>query len=175
MIGRLARSRARLDAALGDHERAEEAFERSTRALASVPLPYELALTELDHGRFLRRRRRRRAAVEVLADARDRFSALGAAPALRACERELQASGLAPKRPAAKGLARLTPQESTVARLVVDGMTNREIAGELLVSTKTIEVHLTSVYAKLEVASRAELRGRARRGELKLQAVAADA
>jgi DNA-binding NarL/FixJ family response regulator len=66
------------------------------------------------------------------------------------------------------GLGRLTPQELTVARLVIDGMTNREVAGELMVSTKTVEVHLTNVYAKLEVASRTDLRARARRRELQL-------
>ena len=129
-------------------------------------MPYERALTELAHGQFLRRRRQRRAAVEVLANARDRFAAVGARPALERCERELKASGLAPKRPAAKGAGRLTPQELTVTRLVIDGMTNREIAAELMLSTKTVEVHLTRLYAKLEVPSRTELRARARRGEL---------
>jgi DNA-binding CsgD family transcriptional regulator len=168
MIGRLARSRARLEAARGRHETAHDAFLRSAKALGEVAMPYELALTELAHGQFLRRRRQRRAAVEVLANARDRFAAVGADPPLRSCQRELQASRLSPKRPAAKGLGRLTPQELTVARLVVAGMTNREIAGELMVSTKTVEVHLTSVYAKLEVPSRAELRARARRGELEV-------
>ena len=166
MIGRLARSRARLLAAQGKHEAAADAFTRSADALDAVAMPYELAQTELAHGQFLRRRRQRRAAVELLANARERFAAVGAEPALRACERELQASGLSPKRPDAKGVDQLTPQELTVARLVVTGMTNREIAGELMVSTKTVEVHLTSVYAKLEVPSRAELRARARPGEL---------
>ena len=46
--------------------------------------------------------------------------------------------------------------------------TNRAIAGELMVSIKTVEVHLTSVYTKLEVTSRTELRARARRGELEI-------
>ena len=53
----------------------------------------------------------------------------------------------------------------TIARLVVTGMTNRKITGELMLSTKTVEVHLTRLYAKLEVASRTELRARARNGE----------
>ncbi len=166
MIGRLARSRALLEATLGNDELAHEAFARSAAALRAVGMPYELGLTELAHGRFLRRRRRRRAAVELLADARERFASAGAEPARMRCERELQASGLQPKRPSAKG--RLTPQELTVARLVIAGMTNREIASELMVSTKTVEVHLTRVYAKLELASRAELRAGARSGELEL-------
>lgn len=166
MVARLARSRAGLLAARGEHEPATEAFVQASALFAAVGMPYELALTELAHGRFLRRRRQRRATVEVLANARERLALVGAAPALQQCERELEASGLAPKRPDGKGVDRLTPQELTVARLVLDGMTNREIAGELMVSTKTIEVHLTSVYGKLEVASRNELRARARRGEL---------
>lgn len=129
-------------------------------------MPYERALTELAHGQFLRRRRQRRAAAEALANARDRLAAVGAQPALERCERELEATGLSPNRPAAKGPAQLTPQELTVSRLVVAGMTNREIACELMLSTKTVEVHPTRVYAELEVASRSELRARARTGDL---------
>ena len=43
----------------------------------------------------------------------------------------------------------LTPQEQAVARLVATGKTNREVAAELLLSVKTVEVHLTRIYAKL--------------------------
>ena len=51
----------------------------------------------------------------------------------------------------------LTPQERSVARLVASGLANREVAAELLVSVKTVEVHLTRIYAKLGVKSRAQL------------------
>ena len=44
-----------------------------------------------------------------------------------------------------------------VARLVAAGMSNRQVAGELFVSVKTVQFHLTHVYAKLGVGSRAEL------------------
>jgi len=165
MTARLARARARLEAARGFDDLAHDAFELSTETLSQISMPYELALTELAHGQFLRRRRQRRAAAELLANARDRFEAVGARPALERCERELDATGLSPHRPTGRGLERLTPQELTIARLVVAGMTNREIAGELMLSTKTVEVHLTRLYAKLEVASRTELRARARNGE----------
>jgi DNA-binding NarL/FixJ family response regulator len=131
-------------------------------------MPYDLGLTELAHGQFLRRRRQRRAAVELLADALDRFLSVGARPAVERCQRELKASGLSPKRPRAKGPGRLTPQELTVSGLVLAGMTNREIASELMVSSKTVEAHLTSIYTKLEVTSRSDLRARARRGELEM-------
>jgi ATP/maltotriose-dependent transcriptional regulator MalT len=166
MIGRLARARGRLEAARGNHDAAQREFLLAAESLGELSMPYELALTELTHGQFLRRRRQRRAAVEVLANARDRFTAMGALPALERCERELEASGLSPKRPTGKGPGQLTPREMTVSRLVIEGLTNREIARELMVSVKTVEVQLTSIYGKLDVASRAELRARARSGDL---------
>ena len=53
----------------------------------------------------------------------------------------------------------LTPSEKRVAGLAVEGMTNREIAQSLFVTPKTIEVHLSNVYRKLDVKSRRELPG----------------
>ena len=47
-------------------------------------------------------------------------------------------------------------------------MTNREVAKELMLSTKTVEFHLSNVYLKVGVRSRAELRTRARANELEL-------
>jgi DNA-binding CsgD family transcriptional regulator len=44
-----------------------------------------------------------------------------------------------------------------VARLVAGGMTNRQVASELFISIKTVQFHLTHIYAKLGVGSRAEL------------------
>ncbi|MFJ9541359.1 helix-turn-helix transcriptional regulator [Streptomyces sp. NPDC101225] len=72
------------------------------------------------------------------------------------CDRELQAGGLHGTRPSA-GMARLTPQERAVARLVADGATNRQTALELFISVKTVQYHLTHVYAKLGIRSRSEL------------------
>jgi DNA-binding NarL/FixJ family response regulator len=51
----------------------------------------------------------------------------------------------------------LTRQEARVASAVADGMTNREIAARLSLSAKTVEFHLSNVYAKLGVRSRTEL------------------
>lgn len=52
--------------------------------------------------------------------------------------------------------ALMTEREMQVLRLVVEGMTNREIGYELGISQKTVEKHLESVYSKLEVSSRVE-------------------
>ena len=51
----------------------------------------------------------------------------------------------------------LTPTEVTVAALVAQGRTNREVAAQLVLSEKTIESHLSRIYRKLGVRSRAEL------------------
>jgi DNA-binding NarL/FixJ family response regulator len=101
-------------------------------------------------------------------EARETFASLSALPALRRAERELTASGLRPAARSARDYARLTPQETAVTRLVVSGMTNREVAKELMLSAKTVEFHLRNIYLKVGVRSRAELRTRARENELAL-------
>ncbi|MFB9840077.1 helix-turn-helix domain-containing protein, partial [Actinoallomurus acaciae] len=57
----------------------------------------------------------------------------------------------------------LTPRELEVLRLVADGRSNREIAGELFISAKTASVHVSNILAKLEVASRGEAAATAHR------------
>jgi DNA-binding NarL/FixJ family response regulator len=46
-----------------------------------------------------------------------------------------------------------------VAQLAADGMSNKEIAQTLFVTIKTVEVHLSHAYRKLEISSRAQLAG----------------
>ena len=58
-------------------------------------------------------------------------------------------------------LASDAERETAVARLVVAGMSNRQVADELMLSTKTVEFHLSNVYLKAGVRSRADLRARA--------------
>lgn len=55
------------------------------------------------------------------------------------------------------GWAALTPTEEQVVELVVAGLSNKAIAGKLLISVPTVKSHLTHVYAKVGVASRTEL------------------
>ena len=54
-------------------------------------------------------------------------------------------------------MAALTAAERRVAALAADGLTNRQIAEQLLVSVKAIEWHLSNVYRKLEIRSRKAL------------------
>ena len=57
----------------------------------------------------------------------------------------------------------LSPREREVVRCVADGMTNREAARVLSISTKTVKAHLANIFAKAGVHSRRELLGYARR------------
>lgn len=60
------------------------------------------------------------------------------------------------KRPST-GWAALTPTELDVVRLVSAGLGNKEIATKLFISPRTVETHLTHVYAKLQLSSRVQL------------------
>jgi DNA-binding CsgD family transcriptional regulator len=161
-VARLARVRGRLESARGHAKDAETRFRESLDNLAGVPMPFDRALTELAYGQDLRRHGKRRAAAAQLQAAADRLVTLQARPYLERCERELVACGLVPADRRTLDPTRLTAQELAVARLVADGLSNRQVAAELFVSIKTIQFHLTHIYSKLGVGSRAELAARLR-------------
>ena len=159
MIASLARVRGRLEAARGRLPAAEAAFRRGLVEAGRLPMPFGQALVELAYGQVLRRAGHRRAASNQLRAARDRLAVLRARPYLERCERELIACGLSPSKRRTFDPSRLTAQELAVARLVAGGMSNRQVAAELFISIKTVQFHLTNIYAKLGVGSRRGARG----------------
>jgi DNA-binding CsgD family transcriptional regulator len=72
---------------------------------------------------------------------------------------ELIAAGAKPRRDAITGRDALTDAELRVARLAADGLTNREIAQALFITTKAAKAHLSRVYRKLSVTRRGKLAG----------------
>jgi len=124
---------------------------------ALAPTPIEEARAQLVAGSALRRRRRPAASQDMLKRATATFARVGALGWLAAAESELTGQrGQADRDPTGG----LTVQEMRVAQEIAAGATNRQAATRLFCSPKTIEYHLTRVYAKLGVRSRAALAGR---------------
>lgn len=153
--------------ARGDHERAEKDFRAALMLLTDKQRPSFRARVRLDFGRSLRRAGRRRDAFEQLHAAADFYALVGAKVLLDQCAQELRATGMGQSSPTLSfedGVSgsdsshvRLTPQEKSVADLVVRGQTNRETARLLFIAEKTVQYHLTRIYAKLGIRSRTEL------------------
>ena len=117
----------------------------------------ERARALADLGAMLRRRNRRSEARELLREALDAAHRAGARPLAEYAETELRATGARPRRVVLTGLDSLTASERRIAELASEGLTNREIAQTLFVTARTVEGHLTSVFRKLQLDSRAEL------------------
>jgi DNA-binding CsgD family transcriptional regulator len=81
----------------------------------------------------------------------------GAAPLAGRARDELLAGGARPRRMVSSGVDALTPSELRVARMAAEGLSNREIAQALFVTMRTVEVHLTHAYQKLDISSRSAL------------------
>jgi DNA-binding CsgD family transcriptional regulator len=157
-VGRVSASAAaaRCEGILAGGKSWQDAFERALALHDEVPTPFERARTELCYGERLRRARQRTDARPRLHNALEVFDQLGAAPWADRARAELRASGETVRRRSAP-VDTLTPQELAVAKLVSEGAKNREAAGALFVSEKTIEFHLANVYRKLGIRSRLEL------------------
>jgi DNA-binding CsgD family transcriptional regulator/Tfp pilus assembly protein PilF len=146
------RCRAQLAAAAGDLPAALAAVEEALEAHQRVPEPFALARTLLVAGAVRRRARRKALARQELQRARDTFERLGALLwTARAVSELARIGGRSAHRDA------LTPTERRVAELGAKGHANKQIASALFCSAKTIEGHLSRIYAKVGVRSRTEL------------------
>jgi DNA-binding CsgD family transcriptional regulator len=111
----------------------------------------------VDLGAALRRANQRTEARELLREGVDLARRAGALGLAERANEEIAATGARPRKVLQTGLDALTASERRVAQLAADGMTNKEIAQTLFVTIKTVEVHLSHAYRKLEISSRAEL------------------
>lgn len=133
-----------------------EHFEAALGLHSAVGDPFALARTRLCFGERLRRLGRKREARDQLREAYETFARLEAGPWADRARRELRSTGEKIRRARASG-EELTPQERQIALQVAEGKSNKQVAAALFLSPKTIEFHLSRVYRKLELASRAEL------------------
>lgn len=148
------RARARL---IDDAGEAIELLERARETVGDCPAALERAHVEYELGAALRRSGRRRDSRGHLRAALEGARRCGALPLVSRAVAELEASGARRPQLPLSGPEALTPSELRVARMAADGMSNREIAQALFVTRKTVEVHLTSAYRKLDIGGRRQL------------------
>ena len=135
---------------------------RSLAADASTAVVEAEALVAA--GSMHRRSSQRAAARDALRAGLDLAARCGATRLVETAREELAASGARQRGGTLRAPGELTPSELRIARLAAEGHSNRDIARSIFVTEKTVETHLTSVYAKLRIGSRRELaEGLARR------------
>jgi DNA-binding CsgD family transcriptional regulator len=152
-LGIAARSRALLT----EGSRAEALYTEAIERLGQTRITVHVARAQLVYGEWLRRQGRRVDARSQLRKARDSFAAMGAEAFAERAHRELLATGETVRRRSPETADQLTPQETRIALLAREGLTNPDIGQRLFVSPRTVEYHLHKVFEKFGISSRREL------------------
>jgi DNA-binding CsgD family transcriptional regulator len=132
------------------------------QAAARYSAPLARAWAAEDAGIAWAERGDRAAAVARLREAHARYEALGATDGMARVRSRLRADGTrlrhwTPADRPAFGWASLTETEQRIVSLVVKGLSNRQVAGQMFLSTHTVAFHLRHVFWKLDVGSRMQL------------------
>ena len=127
-----------------------DAFERGDAGL-------EEARSLADLGAMLRRHNRRTEARELLRKALDTAHRSGAKPLAERAETELRATGARPRPGRSHRARRANGEQRRIAELASEGLTNREIAQMLFITTRTVEGHLTASSASSDSTREASL------------------
>jgi DNA-binding CsgD family transcriptional regulator len=133
-------------------------LEEAVDVLSESPARLEHARALIDFGITLRTLGERKRAREPLREGLALADELRATALSERARAELIVAGARPRREALRGRDALTPSEMRIAGMAAQGLTNREIAQALFVTTKTVETHLRHTFQKLEVDSRTELK-----------------
>jgi DNA-binding CsgD family transcriptional regulator len=155
------RCRGITESARGNLAEADDILADAIARHESLPYPFERARTLLAAGSLNRRLKKKARSRDLLGEALELFDGLGAKAWAERTRAELgRIGGRAPSQ------FELTPTENDIARLTAEGLTNREIAERMFLSSKTVESNLSRVYRKLGIRSRTELAHLASEGKL---------
>jgi DNA-binding CsgD family transcriptional regulator len=140
-------------------KRGLELLRKAADTLTTSPAVLWRAEAYVDLGAALRRDGQRTTARPILREGMELAHRCGATPLADHAADELRAAGGRPRRRAGTGIDALTASERRVAELAAGGVSNKDIAQSLFVTLRTVELHLSNTYRKLEIRSRRELAG----------------
>jgi len=152
-IGQALHAAARFD----DSQDAVEVLYEAIGNLRRSPVRLELARALVSLGEVLRRRGRRVDSREPLREGYERARQCSASGLAERARAELRASGIRLRREALSGADSLTVSERRIAEMAANGTSNAEIAQALFLTIKTVEMHLTHAYRKLDITGRSQL------------------
>ena len=167
VLAALAHALGETSLAEGEAEVGAEQLERAATLHEGLDIPFERAHIQLRTGIALGAAGRAEAAVEHLAQAHSTAAGLGATPLAALAAAEVARLGESVEERLGRRAAAdyesggLSRRELEVVRLVAAGQTNREIAGELVLSTRTVDMHVRNILTKLRCRTRTEAAGRA--------------
>jgi DNA-binding CsgD family transcriptional regulator len=144
-------------ALLSDGQNADRLYREAIERLGRTRIRTSLARAHLLYGEWLRRQQRRTDARHQLRTAHQMFTAMGAEGFAERTRRELEATGETARKRSVETASRLTAQETQVAELAREALTNAEIGARLFISSRTVEYHLSHVFTKLGINSRIQL------------------
>jgi DNA-binding NarL/FixJ family response regulator len=150
-VATAALARGRVQLATGDVSAAVATLREALRRWQGLEVPYEVATTRTVLGQAQRQAGDEEGAQESFVAARALFDQIGA----RLAAGEVGTDTTARARPSGRLPSGLTAREAEVLRLIAAGRSNKEIAAELYLSVKTVSRHLSNIFAKIGVSSRA--------------------
>ena len=150
---------ARCHALVARSDDAERLYVEAIDRLGRTRMKAELARAHLLYGEWLVVVHRRRDARTQLRIARNMLEAMGMQAFAERARRALRAAGETARgrKPVPDIAGELTAQESQIARMARDGLSNPEIGARLFISSRTVQYHLRKVFAKLGITSRNQL------------------
>jgi DNA-binding CsgD family transcriptional regulator len=144
-------------ALLSDGQNADRLYREAIERLGRTRVRVTLARAHLLYGEWLRRQQRRTDARHQLRIAHQTFVSMGAEGFAERARRELLATGETARKRSVETSGGLTPQETQVAELAREALSNAEIGARLFISPRTVEYHLGKVFTKLGINSRIQL------------------